>query len=76
MFLLQTSVFGDHWNTIVQARTEKEIEEKRDRVKILPITLTRVARKCSHCGEEVEANQLKEFDNPSICPSCKKTWDN
>jgi hypothetical protein len=74
MFLLQTSIFGDRWNTIAESENRQEIEQKRHQIKVMPMTLTRIARKCLNCDEEVEVGLLAEFDNPNVCPNCLTPW--
>ena len=74
MFRLQTSLFLEGWNTVAESEDLAEIERIRDRIKIMPMTITRIVKECLECKEEVELTQLSEFSDSTICPNCSSPW--
>ncbi len=75
MFLLQTSIFGDRWDTVAENTDRQTIEEVRRNIRILPMTMTRVVRKCLNCKEENEVTLLSQFYDSTICPNCSQKWE-
>ncbi len=75
MYVLQTSVMGGEWRSLFESKSWGEIDEKRNAVRIMPMTATQIIRKCEHCGEEVGIGQLAEFENPNCCPNCMQSFE-
>ncbi|OGZ67449.1 MAG: hypothetical protein A3D35_00475 [Candidatus Staskawiczbacteria bacterium RIFCSPHIGHO2_02_FULL_34_9] len=74
MFRLQTTLFLEGWRTVAESEDLVEIERKRDNIKVLPLTITRIVKQCNICKEEVEMGQLSEFSDATICPNCSNPW--